>query len=1071
MANNFLSPLLNALDAPALHDAGDALLVGPSRFWGRDLLRAHALRAGGWMGWRVATMKGVADLLAERPLARSGIRVASAVEVGMLIDEAFRLQVARGSLGVAFERLGMNAGFHRAVRQSVLELRTAGVEPDHLLEQGDSTEIASLAHVLDAYATLLRSRSLADHGAVMRMALDAFDSEAPRVLPPVIALAPGWTAHGLRRKLLQRLFTAGARPLVTVHLPADDVARDGDGTAVGGPSRPAPADSIEALAADAGREAWHVEPLPDGMPGSALAWLAAPAARAHTRTDDGQPDIALFHADSPLHELREVVRRALESGTPLDQVEVVATDPDLYASALGMLCRQLDIGATMVNGLPLPATRVGRALAHWFAWLESFLDASVLRSALESGDLVPVEADVPVSDIVRELRDQQIGWGLARYHEAIARLRDDATLRVRYGDADGDDMDDEERTRRAERRRRARRALAALLESIVTVLPPSIGEDLDSGPDVSAAAMAEATLAFVERVPADVAEQRIVEELRGRLEELTRQDEMPCGAAAAIAAVRDVVADVRAWPVARDGHRHTAAPGQLHLTSLSHAGASGRSSVFVVGLDVDHTGGPRQPDTLLPDALRERLGASRLPTTAGRRDALAWELATALGRLRGDVTLSWANAPVLGGRFSAPSATVLDAWRAISGDAHADYASLRAVVGAPACAIPGPESLAADARDVWLVSHAHDGVLIDGESTVADTFDGLRRGLLGNLEREGTSLGAWHGVVPDAARFDPRVSGRAVSPSALEALGTCPLRWFYRYVLGLRPPDDLQRDPGAWLDAATRGSLLHDLYAWAVTYAAGNAGMDADVIRTAVMDRLSELIDEAKRDIPSPGASVVAAERDALVRDVQLFLDQELPLRDGESLVGCEVAFGGSDGAVVLELPDDSRLELRGRIDRVDRLDDGTLRVVDYKTGRSKRFEPAPKLGPLHGGRMLQMPLYAAAASQRYGARVSDARYRFPTHRADADSIAIPEHEFAQAGVVVESLLAHVKHGEFIPTNDSDDCKFCDFAAICRAATDKYYKCASPRAEWARRNSEELDQYAGMRRRRGKDES
>jgi RecB family exonuclease len=414
---------------------------------------------------------------------------------------------------------------------------------------------------------------------------------------------------------------------------------------------------------------------------------------------------------------------------------------------------------------------------------------------------------------------------------------------------------------------------------------------------------------------------------------------------------------------------------------------------------------------------------------------------------------------------------VLDAWRVISSDAHADYASLRAVVGAPACAIPGRESLAADARDVWLAAHAHDGVLIDGESTVADTFDGLRRGLLGNLEREGTSLGAWHGIVPDAARFDPRVSGRAVSPSALEALGSCPLRWFYRYVLGLRPPDDLQHDPGAWLDAATRGSLLHELYAWSVTYAAGNTGMDADVIRTAVMDRLAELIEEARRDIPSPGASVVAAECDALMRDAQLFLDQELAVRDGESLVGCEVAFGGSDGAVTLELPDTSKLELRGRIDRVDQLADGTLRVVDYKTGKSKRFEPAPKLGPLHGGRMLQMPLYAAAASQRYGARVSDARYRFPTHRADADSIAIPEHEFPQAGEIVESLLAHVQRGEFIPTNDSDDCKYCDFAAICRAATDTYSKCASPRAAWARRNGDELAQYAGMRRRRSKDES
>ena len=57
-----------------------------------------------------------------------------------------------------------------------------------------------------------------------------------------------------------------------------------------------------------------------------------------------------------------------------------------------------------------------------------------------------------------------------------------------------------------------------------------------------------------------------------------------------------------------------------------------------------------------------------------------------------------------------------------------------------------------------------------------------------------------------AAALDPRVSKRVVSPSRLETLGACGLRYFYRYVLGIRPPDIPAFDPDVWLDPRNRGT-------------------------------------------------------------------------------------------------------------------------------------------------------------------------------------------------------------------------------------------------------------------------
>jgi hypothetical protein len=66
---------------------------------------------------------------------------------------------------------------------------------------------------------------------------------------------------------------------------------------------------------------------------------------------------------------------------------------------------------------------------------------------------------------------------------------------------------------------------------------------------------------------------------------------------------------------------------------------------------------------------------------------------------------------------------------------------------------------------------------------------------------------------------------------------------------------------------------------------------------------------------------------------------------------------------------------------------------------------------------------------------------------------------------IVRSLLDDVAAGRFLPTMDKDDCRFCEFAAICRAKQDGFTS-SSPRAEWARANAEAEPHYAGMMSRR-----
>ena len=44
------------------------------------------------------------------------------------------------------------------------------------------------------------------------------------------------------------------------------------------------------------------------------------------------------------------------------------------------------------------------------------------------------------------------------------------------------------------------------------------------------------------------------------------------------------------------------------------------------------------------------------------------------------------------------------------------------------------------------------------------------------------------------------------------SFASCPFAYFVRSVLRVERPEELQRDPGRWLDAMDEGSLLHDVF-------------------------------------------------------------------------------------------------------------------------------------------------------------------------------------------------------------------------------------------------------------------
>jgi len=686
-------------------------------------------------------------------------------------------------------------------------------------------------------------------------------------------------------------------------------------------------------------------------------------------------------------------------------------------------------------------------------WIEGGFQASPIRRLLEAGDLRPVRSTTyrAPGDLARRFRQLRIGWGRRRYRTEIRNALEALDLQEA-----GPWRSPESFERQIRRARGELEALRSILFPALKATPsvPDRAIEGEEGEPVSPAEVARGLRAFLRRVPrgrgpdATAREEilRILERIEVTLRRRTRFQ------AAVTIVRRHLQIRVRAPQHGSSGDPDGGTPwrsegGHLHLSDFEHGGFSGRRAFFIVGLDADRVPGGGSQDPVLTDSDRRSL-SDELPTSSEIVRERAFRLASLLARLRGRVTLSHGAWNAATARSVAPSPVLLQALRLRERDETLTFADLHSDLGRVAGTIPPEERSPLDSDDVWMGALSAGGVLKAGDSVVRAAFPDLDRGLSAQDERLRGVPGPFHGVVdPRPELFDPRRNADVVlSASRLEDLGACPLRYLFKNVLRLRPPDDPTLDPDRWLDPLQRGSLLHQVYERTLARAKSRGVADRDPsLEPLALEVLAEEATKTRAQVPAPGEGVRQRQLVALEEDVRSFVRM---VRDqGAPWIKAEMKFGLLDDEPVSLPLERGVIRVRGAIDRVDETLEG-LHVVDYKTGVPYDYEGST--GVFNGGRRLQHALYAEVAERIFGREVKSGSYHFPTRRGQNRIIPFERSDLMKVTGLLDLLLGAVEGGAFVPTDEAGDCKFCDFAQVCRSRTDEYGKISSPLAEWSK---------------------
>jgi hypothetical protein len=308
-------------------------------------------------------------------------------------------------------------------------------------------------------------------------------------------------------------------------------------------------------------------------------------------------------------------------------------------------------------------------------------------------------------------------------------------------------------------------------------------------------------------------------------------------------------------------------------------------------------------------------------------------------------------------------------------------------------------------------------------------------------------------------RFDGNLAGLAVpsptqlvtSATRLESWAACPFRYFVHEILRVdaveNPEDRLVISP---LDL---GSLVHkvleDFIAEVLARppdrqpVAGEAwsGADRDLL-VGIAGRVFDYF-EARGVVGRP--IFWRRDRRRLMAGLGRLLQEDNAYRaaHGSRPVAAELAFGlpGAPlGAVALDLPDGRSVHFRGKADRLDVAGDGTLEVIDYKTGGAGRYKEMSADNPDVRGTKLQLVVYALAARLHQGlpAATVQADYWFVSDREGFKRVGYPvtPDVLDRVSRTVAQIVTGIEQGVFpsYPTATSTspfvECPYCDPDAL-----------------------------------------
>ncbi|MBP3290048.1 MAG: exodeoxyribonuclease V subunit gamma [Alistipes sp.] len=307
-------------------------------------------------------------------------------------------------------------------------------------------------------------------------------------------------------------------------------------------------------------------------------------------------------------------------------------------------------------------------------------------------------------------------------------------------------------------------------------------------------------------------------------------------------------------------------------------------------------------------------------------------------------------------------------------------------------------------------------------------------------------------IMQRLSRYLDQQNGHYISPSALAPYISCPLKFYFMSIAKLRTTEELDEE----VDVPMFGTILHNAMERLYLGIKGIADpknhleqlLKGDTIEQAVICAINkEFLKDEDYAVEDYSGSLI------LIKDVvSKYIRHNVIPYDiahcGFALMGCEEKIG-----CTFALSDGREVNIGGKADRIDSLDNGNIRVVDYKTGRHPNLGFDGIDGLFHSpdrhqlNNIMQTMIYSMVLNRKYKRNVEPTLYyvqhlhksNFSPHLVDSskdnievDYLSYAEHFESELRCMLDELFDPSVPFTQCKDEDAGCCEYCDFSSICK---------------------------------------
>jgi len=753
----------------------------------------------------------------------------------------------------------------------------------------------------------------------------------------------------------------------------------------------------------------------------------------------GKFNIDLIQSHGEFNEVKTIIRKIKSQNIPLDKVSIFYTVQEPYSQYLYQLSRQYSLSITFGNGVSIKNTSPAKLFFALIDWIRDNYSIAKLYFLLTGGNFEfknqQSNPDIPTpQQVATLLRNSPIGRKRNRYIKGI-------DLVIKQLEREAKQVSED----RQERYRKKLKDLFWTKEFITQIFHELPQERFDY--TISPKQIARGLINIVtdySKIDEDThLEEEAIKKIKERLTILIKSEyplpDMPVNEALTL--IADLIKNERV-------NCSEPRAGCLHTASYKKGIWLNRPYNFIVGMDSAKFPDSAHDGSILLDA--EKKNTDRINPSKEKGKESQYKMLQLLTSLKGKIILSYSRFDTQDNRELAPSSLILQLYRLKTGDRQKDYSDFYSSFQDTSGFIPDKPREILDSADWFLYSARHS--FLDITSLFEQLYPDLSEGFDAARQREKEELNRFNGKVKvDPEQVDPRLNrGLVVSSSRLELIAFCPYLYFLKYILKIKPPQEMIEDPSVWLDPSERGILFHqvfeDFYKRLKEISPARIFVSPSYVKHwHILEEIAlSQLEQKRKKLTPPNDLVYQHESKEILDSCRFFLHCEEEKYKGEIPTYLELAFGTRDNqneelgkkvkAIKLSLPGGKSISFQGKIDRIDKLDEDTYRIIDYKTGtpygfsRSKYFQ---------NGKQIQHALYAlslkkilAKAGISAFPKITKAGYYFPTLNGQGRQYFYGEERRNQVLEIIDILLDIVAQGNFAIIQKADDFMCADYRDI-----------------------------------------